>query len=302
MTQNNRCAISSENACANLLSAVETCSRGDAYFFGVDVPQDYNLSAYWYELGAKKGHALSQSYLAWQYFNGYGVEKDYCRAAELWHAAARQGLPRAQMNLGRCYEQGVGVEKDVEQAVCWYEKSADGGDSMGQMHLGRCYLMGKGVTRNQNLAVSWLEKAANAGEADACHDLSMYYFTKDDGEHLTDEQIALATYWANKKVECGGNPNSLQSYLIAEQMLDDDTIEDKTKAFEYLWHAADHNFALALTRLARCYQTGRFLPKDTDKAMQLFRKAAQLGSKAAKFALMVYEKQSEETSKNDTAE
>lgn len=302
MTQNDTCAIDSESTRVNSLSTEETCRRGDAYYFGVDVPQDYKLSAYWYELGAKKGHALSQSYLAWQYFNGYGVEKDYYRAAELWHAAARQGLPRAQMNLGRCYEQGVGVEKDVEQAVCWYEKSADGGDSMGQMHLGRCYLTGKGVEKKQNMAVSWLEKAANAGEPDACNELSMYYFTKDDGEHLTDEQIALATYWANKKVECGGNTNSLQSYLIAEQILADDTIEDKSKALEYLWHAADRDFALALTRLARCYQTGHFLPKDTDKAIELFQKAARLGSKAAKFALLVYEKQSEQMDKNNEAE
>ncbi len=302
MVPNDKYASGYERTQMDSLSVEEICSRGDAYYFGVDIPQDYKLAAYWYELGAIKGHALSQSYLAWQYFNGYGVEKDYCRAAELWHAAARQGLPRAQMNLGRCYEQGVGVEMDVEQAVHWYERSADGGDSMGQMHLGRCYLKGKGVEKNQNLAVSWLEKAANAGEADACHDLSMYYFTKDDGEHLTDEQIALATYWANKKVEYGGNTNSLQNYLIAEQMLADDTIEDKSKALEYLWHAADRNFALALTRLARCYQTGRFLPKDTDKAIELFQKAAQLGSKAAKFALMVYEKQSEQVSKNDEAE
>lgn len=181
-------------------------------------------------------------------------------------------------------------ENDFREIV----SAAANGDTIGQRRLGQCYLYGRGTNRDHREAIYWLEKAAEAGDFISCHELSMYHFARQDGKHLTDKQLTKAVYWAKKIIEFGGVPNALQRYLIAEQMLANPDEKDLVQAINHLQIAAEQDFALAQVRLARCYQRGKYLPLDMEKAIQLYRSAAELGSKAAKFALLVIERSSQE--------
>ncbi|HTO79220.1 MAG TPA: toll/interleukin-1 receptor domain-containing protein [Methylocystis sp.] len=71
------------------------------------------------------------------YFYGRGVEQDYGKAMEWYRKAGDQGYAEAQHNVGVLYENGWGVTKDIEQAKVWYKKAADQGDAFAKGALQR---------------------------------------------------------------------------------------------------------------------------------------------------------------------
>ena len=46
------------------------------------------------------------------YFYGHGVPQDYAEAVKWWRKAAEQGNADAQLRLGHCYRNGHGVPQD----------------------------------------------------------------------------------------------------------------------------------------------------------------------------------------------
>lgn len=174
------------------------------------------------------------------------------------------------------------------------EAAAAAGEVVEQRRLGQCYLYGRGTAKDPEQALYWLKKAAEAGDHISCYELSMYHFRNKDGDRLTAEQLFLAVRWAKKVIEFGGVPNALQRYLIAEQLLKDPSGKNLAQAIEHLQIAAEQDFSFAQFKLAQCYHMGKYLPKDMEKALQLYRRAAELGSKAAKLALIVIERSSRE--------
>ena len=73
------------------------------------------------------------------YYLGKGVKQDYTEAVKWYRKAAEQGNADAQYDLGHCYQYGHGVEKDYVEAVKWYRKAAEQGDADAQCNLGYCY-------------------------------------------------------------------------------------------------------------------------------------------------------------------
>ncbi len=72
-----------------------------------------------------------------RYFYGRGVDQDYVKAMEWYRKAADQGLADGQYNVGVLYENGWGVTKDIDQAKVWYQKSADQGDGFARVRRQR---------------------------------------------------------------------------------------------------------------------------------------------------------------------
>lgn len=61
------------------------------------------------------------------YYFGDGVEQDYAEAVKWYQKAAEQGYADAQYSLGYCYENGQGVLKSTAEAVKWYTKASEQG-------------------------------------------------------------------------------------------------------------------------------------------------------------------------------
>jgi TPR repeat protein len=72
-----------------------------------------------------------------RYFYGRGVDQDYVKAMEWYRKAADQGLADGQYNVGVLHENGWGVTKDIDQAKVWYQKAADQGDAFAKDALER---------------------------------------------------------------------------------------------------------------------------------------------------------------------
>lgn len=117
--------------------AEEDFQRGEAYFHGRGVPQDYAKARECYEKAAEQGHANAQYNLGWLYHNGYGVPQDYSQARRWYKKAAAQGLAGAQYNLGALYHVGQGVSQDYTKARQWYEKAAAQGHQLAKKALDR---------------------------------------------------------------------------------------------------------------------------------------------------------------------
>jgi len=143
-------------------AAEEAFSRGEQYFDGVGVSQDYEEAARWYLIAAELGHGIAQYGIATLYERGMGVPEDFEKAAFWYHEAAASESstsPKAQAALGIAYQMGMGVSRDLVLAAQWFERAAPE-DATAKAHLGECYYYGWGVERHANRAYELLKEAA----------------------------------------------------------------------------------------------------------------------------------------------
>lgn len=136
-----------------------------------------------------------------QYYYGNGVEQDYVRAAELYLKAATYGNDFAQIKIGLCYEFGYGVEKDYVKAMEWYQKAAEHNNALAQAHIGFMYLNGLGVEQDNYKAFEWLKKAADQGVVTAQGTIGLLYEYGDGVE----KDHAKAVEWYEKAAEKGNS-------------------------------------------------------------------------------------------------
>ncbi len=152
---------------AELGNPIAQNNLGRMYQKGWGVTKDITEAAKWYKKSADQRNADGQANLGWMYQNGFGVVQDYKEAVKLFRKSAEQGNALGQNNLGWMYQNGVGVDKDYAEAVKWYRKSAEQGDPWGQYDLGLMYANGYGVSKNRSEAMYWYRKAAAQNHEEA---------------------------------------------------------------------------------------------------------------------------------------
>lgn len=94
---------------------------------------------------------------------------------------------------------------------------------------------------------------------------------------------------AQKQEAQGYSLEPVQAYLLAMDILYDKKQESKVHAIELLEEAADAGMVNAVFQLGNCYDLGRGVEKDPEKAIELYRKAAGMGSYHAAVALKMHE-------------
>jgi hypothetical protein len=152
------------------LSAQAMYDKGNDYYFGRGVSNDYKQAASWYRKAAEAGNTDAMNDLGFMYQNGYGADKDYNEAVSWHRKAAEAGNADGMHNLAVMYERGQGVEADYQKGFAWERKAAEGGDVNGMYNLGRMYENGWGVEKDQQQAIAWYRKAAQLGDQDAKED------------------------------------------------------------------------------------------------------------------------------------
>jgi len=94
---------------------------------GLGCLQNYSEAAFWYEEGAKRGHAESFNNLGTLYKEGHGVTQDDKKTFICFSRAANAGLAEGLYNLGLLYDQGIGCEMDNDKALDYCRKAAYAG-------------------------------------------------------------------------------------------------------------------------------------------------------------------------------
>ena len=167
-------------------------------------------------------------------------------------------------------------EPDAEKAVYWFKKMADAGIPTAMFSLGLHYAKGFGVERSFENAVYWMEKAANNGDEDAPALI----------EKFNKAIIAEKTVHAG---DAQAQAVLAEVYMFMGNSLDQaDPDEDYAIAFEYAQLSATQNNGDGIWTLALAYEHGRGVVEDIDKAIELYRKGADLGHAPSQHSLACY--------------
>ncbi len=172
-----------------------------------------------------------------------------------------------------------GKDKNDPNAITFSGKSnaqllveANAGDAFAQHELGvNYYNNGDPVT-----ARCWFLKAAKQGFARSQNELGLLY---EDGEGV-EQDNEKAKYWFEQAAK-NGHAGSMNN-LAAVYMLEGDT----DKAIPWFQRSADLGYVEALYNLAMCYRDGKGVEKNTDKAKELLKIAADKGDFISAVELM----------------
>lgn len=104
---------------------------GYCYYYGRNMPVDYEKAFQYFALGAFDGHLISLYKIADMYANGYYVEKNEAEAFRIYQhcmatmtdEAAKVVAGPVYLRLGKCFLNGTGTEPDAEAALICYQKA-----------------------------------------------------------------------------------------------------------------------------------------------------------------------------------
>lgn len=120
---------------------------GDKYYYGKDIPQDYQKAYEWYAKASEKGYAEAMYNLGYLYFKGQGVSQTYQKALEWYAKAAAGGNANAMFELVCMYYQGQGVPQNYQKAFEWCSKGAEKSHIECMFNLGLSIIMDLGCSK-----------------------------------------------------------------------------------------------------------------------------------------------------------
>jgi TPR repeat protein len=291
------------------MSAEAQYARGKEHF----EKKDYKEAIHWYRRAANLGLAEAQYHFGRMHDKGFGTEQNFDESIKWFRKAAEQGNAQGQNALGASYYRGEGVLKNTIEAVKWYRKAAEQGDANAQYSLGWSYANGEGVPKDPTEGLKWFRKAAAQGDAEAQYNIGWLYANGEVGPQNLSEAFkwnlkAAEQGYAAAQLQVGGayhfrrgveiNHREAEKWYrkAAEQGCDvaqfslgalyresDRGLRNAAEAEKWYLKAAAQNNTSALLGLGGLYQNGEIggLP-DKRKALEYYRKAADLGDAQAK--------------------
>lgn len=282
------------------------------------LPEDEGRAAELYHQAAET-HVGAQNALGAMYESGTGgLVRDDVKAVAYYRRAADADHPPALLNLGRMFHEGRGgLSHDPAKTEELYQRAADLGNATAQARLARMYL-GDGVPVNDARAVELFRAAAGQGDASAMTTLAILHA---EGRGGLPQDPAIAAQLYEKAASqgdaaaqnnlgimylngAGGLPRDPAKALMLFQKAaaqnetpaltnlgvmyergSGEVAQDYAKAVAFYSTAAEHGNIVATLNLAVMHENGRGVPKDLNRAVELYRKAAAGGNEAAKAAL-----------------
>ena len=109
---------------------------GNIYEYGGGgIAKDLVKARYWYELATGEYDPEGFLSLAKFYYFGLDVPVDYEKAHDLYYQISKTNNPVAYFVLGKMHHLGQGVERDIDKAIGYYNKSAKCGDVYAKRNL-----------------------------------------------------------------------------------------------------------------------------------------------------------------------
>lgn len=286
---------------------------GYAHAHGLGVEKDIKKSIEYYEKGAESGHIPSQRMLTKLYYNGdQGLPQDFAKAVFWSKKSAEQNYPESFTFLGFAYLNGLGVEKDDKKAVEYYKKGAELGSIDCMYFLGKSYFIGAhGLEKNMQKSYELFSKGAAAGDIDSLDRLAAFYMTgsvvKKDSEKALELSLKaadggsvtallnIASIYFEKKdypkvieyLKKAVEKGEVKAMLILGLMYKDGegTDVDNKMAIKYFMMGANLNNAECMTLLGDMYVGGLGVERSLSTGIGYYKKAYDLGSPVAAFAL-----------------
>lgn len=165
------------------------------------------------------------------------------------------------------------------------QKQADSGDTDAMIKIGNYYKKGHTVDRDPVIARQYLEKAANAGNLEAMKTLVKNRLDVNDpnfdGEIVNDENFIKFL------VTLSQQPNPEVEYLLeAAQFYMDHG--NTNEAFSWWEKASGIGDGTGYYNIAKAYDEGNGIGKDSQKGFEYYSKAAEKGHPEAMYKLGIY--------------
>lgn len=200
--------------------------------------------------------------------------------------------PYVQYRIGKMFCYGLGTEQDYEKAFEWFERSAKQKNKFAQFSLANLYYYGSGVEKDLSHAFLWYQRAASQGQPYAAYSIAQMYRY---GEYVTKDNDTAQRYYKQAlsgflKIENNDMANDDLFYKLGQMFkLGLGTDSDVTKAIEYFRRSAEMNNKNGLFEYGKALLIGEHIPQDTDSALKILEKAVKLkNSNAKRFLALEY--------------
>lgn len=234
---------------------------GYLYAKGMGTPASATLAEKWYRLAANQGNPVAQFLLGQLYQSGELGQPDYAAAEKWYHTSAESHYPQAYIALGFLSEL---VKHDYAAADNYYTLAAKDNHPMAWYNLGLIYEYGKGKVVDYSKAFEAYEKAAKADHPKAMAQLGHLYIA---GLGTT-QDIAIGSEWLEKAAKQKDASAAYQLGLL---------LKDKSpeKAFSYFEQAMNQGQLQAQMEVAAMLVSGTGVPKNEQRAIELYTDAAK---------------------------
>lgn len=200
--------------------------------------------------------------------------------------------PYVQYRIGKMFCYGLGTEQDYEKAFEWFERSAKQKNKFAQFSLANLYYYGSGIEKDLSQAFLWYQRASSQGQPYAAYSIAQMYRY---GEYVTKDNDTAQRYYKQAlsgflKIESDDMANDDLFYKLGQMFkLGLGTNSDVTKAIEYFRRSAEMNNKNGLFEYGKALLIGEHIPQNTDSAVKLLEKAVKLkNSNAKRFLALEY--------------
>lgn len=200
--------------------------------------------------------------------------------------------PYVQYRIGKMFCYGLGTEQDYEKAFEWFERSAKQKNKFAQFSLANLYYYGSGVEKDLSQAFLWYQRSSSQGQPYAAYSIAQMYRY---GEYVTKDNDTAQRYYKQAlsgflKIENDDMANDDLFYKLGQMFkLGLGTDSDVTKAIEYFRRSAEMNNKNGLFEYGKALLIGEHIPQDTDSALKILEKAVKLkNSNAKRFLALEY--------------
>lgn len=243
---------------------------------------DYEKAKSYYEENIENPN--SELALAFLYNNGDGVEQDREKAKEMFQSVIDKGCVEGYLGLAS----EKYLDSDFETALEYYNKVIEEGTEEMYVSDALCsvaniYRYANGVEQNADKAQEYFEKAAELGNSHAYTCIAAMYYYGQGVE--TDEEKAFEYY------EKGANLLDCTAMIsVSDLYFQGIGVEkDTQKGMEWAEKAVEQNYIDAMGFLGGIYADGLYgIDQDYGKALELYVRAAELGSYEAMRSVGVY--------------
>ena len=193
--------------------------------------------------------------------------------------------PYVQYRIGKMFCYGLGTEQDYEKAFEWFERSAKQKNKFAQFSLANLYYYGSGVEKDLSQAFLWYQRSSSQGQPYAAYYIAQMYRY---GEYVTKDNDTAQRYYQQAlsgflKIESDDMADDDLFYKLGQMFkLGLGTDSDVTKAIEYFRRSAEMNNKNGLFEYGKALLIGEHIPQDTDSAVKLLEKAVKLKNRNAK--------------------
>ena len=200
--------------------------------------------------------------------------------------------PYVQYRIGKMFCYGLGTEQDYQKAFEWFERSAKQKNKFAQFSLANLYYYGSGIEKDLSRAFLWYQRSSSQGQPYAAYSIAQMYRY---GEYVTKDNDTAQRYYKQAlsgflKIESDDMANDDLFYKLGQMFkLGLGTNSDVTKAIEYFRRSAEMNNKNGLFEYGKALLIGEHIPQNTDSAVKLLEKAVKLkNSNAKRFLALEY--------------